>query len=93
MYQDIEATLHCILSVQEAVDTEEMPLLGRLFSPEILGRLPQAGHNRVRRTALGVIGEVSILAPLADCLLFGARVIQVRIRLGSQVNRRNQHRC
>jgi len=27
-----------------------------LFSPEILGRLPSAGHNRVRRTTLGLIG-------------------------------------
>lgn len=55
-WQEIEATLHCIMSVQEAMDLEKTPHLGRLFSPDILGRLPSAGHGRIRRTTLGVIG-------------------------------------
>jgi|ERR1700722_8634148 len=54
--QEIEATLHCVMSIQEAVPQEHNHHLARLFSPEILGRLPTAGHNRVRRTTLGIIG-------------------------------------
>ena len=59
--QEIEATLHCIMSVQDAMDLEKTPHLGRLFSPEILGRLPSTGHGRIRRTTLGVIGTFSFL--------------------------------
>ena len=36
---------------------EKAPHLDRLFSPEIFGRLPSSGRARVRRTALGVIGQ------------------------------------
>ena len=54
--QEIEATLHCIMSIQEALNLEKAPHLPRLFSPEIFGRLPSTGRTRVRRTALGVIG-------------------------------------
>jgi len=57
--QDIEASLHCIMSIQEAVDMENVAHLDRLFSPAILGRLPSTGRSRVRRTALGVIGGSS----------------------------------
>ncbi|PPR02897.1 hypothetical protein CVT24_002281, partial [Panaeolus cyanescens] len=57
-WQEIEATLHCIMSIQEAVDMEKANL-SRLFSPEILGRLPFTGRSRVRRTALGLIGAYS----------------------------------
>ena len=45
------------MSVQEAVDPEKSPQLARLFSSEILGRLPTTGYNRLRRTALGAIGQ------------------------------------
>ncbi|TFK33337.1 armadillo-type protein [Crucibulum laeve] len=55
-WQDIEATLHCVMSVQEALDLEKTLHLPRLFGPEILGRLPTTGHGRIRRTTLGVIG-------------------------------------
>ncbi|THV01907.1 ARM repeat-containing protein [Dendrothele bispora CBS 962.96] len=55
-WEDIEATLHCILSIQEALDYENTPHLHRLFSTEILGRLPTTGYNRVRRTTLSLIG-------------------------------------
>ncbi|KAF8962197.1 armadillo-type protein [Flammula alnicola] len=58
-WQDIEATLHCIMSIQEAIDMDSVQHLDRLFSPEILGRLPSTGRSRVRRTALGVIGTYS----------------------------------
>ena len=54
--QEIEATLHCIMSIQEALNLEKAPHLSRLFSPEIFGRLPSTGRTRVRRTALSVIG-------------------------------------
>ncbi|PPQ95113.1 hypothetical protein CVT25_011656 [Psilocybe cyanescens] len=58
-WQEVEATLHCIMSIQEAIDMEKATHLDRLFSPEILGRLPSTGRSRVRRTALGVIGSYS----------------------------------
>ncbi|KAJ3573233.1 hypothetical protein NP233_g2568 [Leucocoprinus birnbaumii] len=59
-WQDVEATLHCIMSIQEAIDlTDSTPHLPRLFGPEVLGRLPQDGQARVRRTMLGVIGAYS----------------------------------
>jgi hypothetical protein len=40
------------------MDLEKTLHLGRLFSPDILGRLPSTGHARIRRTTLGVIGEL-----------------------------------
>jgi hypothetical protein len=55
--QRVEATLHCVMCVQEAVPLENNSNLARLFGPEILGRLPTTGHDRVRRTTLGIIGE------------------------------------
>lgn len=54
--QEIEATLHCIVSVQEAIDMGQSLHLPRLFSAEILGRLPSTGHGRIRRTMLTLIG-------------------------------------
>ena len=48
--------MHCIMSIQEAINLENAHHLSRLFSPEIFGRLPSTGRARVRRTALGVIG-------------------------------------
>ena len=45
------------MSVQEAVPLEDNANLAEIFSPGILGRLPTTGHDRVRRTALGIIGE------------------------------------
>ncbi|KAI0087502.1 ARM repeat-containing protein [Irpex rosettiformis] len=55
-WEEIEATLHCIMSVQEGVPIEDNPHLVRLFGPEILGRLPTSGSTRVRRTAVLLIG-------------------------------------
>jgi hypothetical protein len=45
------------MSIQEAVPVEENENLTRLFGPEILGRLPTTGHDRVRLTAVGLIGS------------------------------------
>ena len=44
-------------SVQEAVELAPNPHLERVFGPEVIGRLPRSGHDRVRRTALGLIGK------------------------------------
>ncbi|KAI0937932.1 hypothetical protein AcW1_002387 [Taiwanofungus camphoratus] len=56
-WEEVEATLHCIMAVQEAVPLEDNPHLSRIFGPEILGCLPTAGNHRVRRTALSLIGS------------------------------------
>ncbi|KAF8632069.1 hypothetical protein AX15_002067 [Amanita polypyramis BW_CC] len=58
-WQDTEATLHCIMSIQEAMDMEKTPYLSRLFGPDILGRLPTTGRSRIRKTMLNVIGTYS----------------------------------
>ena len=54
--QEIEGTLHCVMAIQEAVPLEDNPHLRRLFGPDILGKLPTSGNDRVRRTALVLIG-------------------------------------
>ncbi|KAL1943353.1 hypothetical protein VTO73DRAFT_4428 [Trametes versicolor] len=56
-WEEIEGTLHCVMAVQEAVPIEDSPHLRQVFGPEILGRLPKAGDERVRRTALHLIGS------------------------------------
>jgi hypothetical protein len=60
------------MSIQEAIPVEDNRHLARLFSSEILDRLPKAGHERVRRTILGVIGglllsEIRIHVSLSQC--------------------------
>ncbi|KAJ4473110.1 armadillo-type protein [Lentinula aciculospora] len=55
-WEDIEATLHCISSVQEALDYEKTLQLELLFSPQTLSQLPTTGNIRIRRTMLGLIG-------------------------------------
>ena len=54
--QDVEATLHCIMAVQEAIPPEDNPHLRRLFGSEIFGKLPTRGNDRVRRTAVVLLG-------------------------------------
>ncbi|KAI0714221.1 ARM repeat-containing protein [Cerioporus squamosus] len=56
-WEEIEATLHCVMAVQEAVPVEDSPHLRQIFGPEILGQLPKTGDDRVRRTALHLIGS------------------------------------
>ncbi|EPT00042.1 hypothetical protein FOMPIDRAFT_1163505 [Fomitopsis schrenkii] len=56
-WEEIEGTLHCVMAVQEAVPVEDNAHLARIFGPEILGRLPVTGNDRVRRTALLLIGS------------------------------------
>lgn len=45
------------MAVQEGVPLEENANLARLFGPDILGRLPMTGNERVRRTAVILIGK------------------------------------
>jgi hypothetical protein len=54
--QEVEATLHCVMSIQEAVPLEPNKHLSLLFGSNILGRLPTSGSHRVQRTMLGLIG-------------------------------------
>ncbi len=54
--QEVEGTLNCIVAIQEAIPLEDNPHLARIFGPEILGRLPTSGCERVRRTAIILIG-------------------------------------
>ncbi|KAJ3726691.1 armadillo-type protein [Lentinula raphanica] len=54
-WEDIEATLHCISSVQEAADYAKVPRLEFIFSPQTLSQLPTTGNVRLRRTVLGLI--------------------------------------
>ena len=44
------------MSIQEAVPLEDNFHLVQIFGPEILGKLPTTGHDRVRHTALRTIG-------------------------------------
>ncbi|KAF8553854.1 ARM repeat-containing protein [Imleria badia] len=55
-WEEIEATLHCIMSVQEAVPLEDNQFIARLFGSNVLGRLPTTGQDRIRRTALSLTG-------------------------------------
>lgn len=56
------------MSVQEAVELMSNPHMERLFGPEILGRLPSTGHDRVRRTTLVLIGKSTPSRRQAFCL-------------------------
>lgn len=49
------------MAVHEGVPTEENPHLSRLFGADILGRLPTTGLERVRRTAVTLIGMLALL--------------------------------
>ncbi|KAF9237195.1 armadillo-type protein [Melanogaster broomeanus] len=55
-WEEIEATLHCIMSVQEAIPLEDNPFLARLFGSDVLGRLPTTEQDRIRRTTLALAG-------------------------------------
>lgn len=50
------------MAVQEAVPIEDSPHLRQVFGPEILSRLPKSGDERVRRTALHLIGSAFSLS-------------------------------
>ncbi|KAF8498083.1 ARM repeat-containing protein [Russula emetica] len=56
-WEEVEATLHCVMSIQEAVPLEPNKHLSLLFGSNILGRLPTSGSHRVQRTMLGLIGS------------------------------------
>lgn len=55
--KDIEATLHCLTSIQEGSPVEDNVDLKRIFSSETLGLLPKAGFIRLRRTTVVLIGN------------------------------------
>ncbi|KIK18577.1 hypothetical protein PISMIDRAFT_109109 [Pisolithus microcarpus 441] len=59
-WEEIEATLHCIMSVQEALPLEDNPLVSQLFGSEVLGYLPRVGQDRIRRTMLALPPEEEI---------------------------------
>ncbi|KAF9037788.1 ARM repeat-containing protein, partial [Hymenopellis radicata] len=54
-----ESTLHCIASIQEALDYDKTSHLSRLFNPEVIRRLPTTGRERIRTTALNLLGSYS----------------------------------
>ncbi|KAK0477030.1 armadillo-type protein [Armillaria novae-zelandiae] len=58
-WEEIESTLHCLSSLQEALDYDKSPDLTRLFNPEVISRLPSAGRSRVRLTTLNLLGTYS----------------------------------
>lgn len=57
LLKEIEATLHCLMSIQEASPIEDHVDLRRLFSTEVLGSFPKSGSSRVRRTTVVLIGS------------------------------------
>ncbi|KAI0033743.1 armadillo-type protein [Vararia minispora EC-137] len=72
-WEEVEATLHCIMSIQEALPVEPDDHLSRLFSQDILDALPTSGHPRVRRTMLVLIGSYAswfTTLPYGSPLLF-----------------------
>lgn len=81
------------MSVQEAVPLEDNPHLARIFGPDILGRLPTTGQDRVRRTALAIIGQFFDVSYLVYRVQLW--VMQARMRLGLLHNlpaRQDRHR-
>lgn len=58
-WEDIEGTLHCLVAISEAIPAEPNEYISKIFGPDILGRLPNTGHDRVRRTAVVLIGSFS----------------------------------
>ncbi|KAH7096895.1 ARM repeat-containing protein [Auriculariales sp. MPI-PUGE-AT-0066] len=70
-WEEAESALHCIAAIQEGVPLarEKIPILSRLFAPEVLGRLPSTGADRVRLTMLGCIGSYATWFPAQDSTL------------------------
>ncbi|KAA1477613.1 ARM repeat-containing protein [Dentipellis sp. KUC8613] len=81
-WEEVEATIHCTMSIQEAVPVETNSHLERLFSPEILGRLPTEKHTRLRRSTLGMIGSYAswfTVLPTPDLLLGVLRYVSAAL--------------
>ena len=51
------------MAIQEAIPIEPNVDLSRLFSSEILDRLPTSGSGRIRRTMVILVGEEPISLP------------------------------
>ncbi|CED84264.1 Nuclear transport receptor LGL2 (importin beta superfamily) [Phaffia rhodozyma] len=58
-WEEIEVSLHCLRCVQETVPVEEDQHLPRIFSQDLIGKLPMEGDHRVRATAIALIGDYS----------------------------------
>ncbi|GJJ09063.1 hypothetical protein Clacol_003285 [Clathrus columnatus] len=58
-WETIEATLHCIISIHEAVPPEPNTPLSRLFSATVFQKIASSGVERVKRTTLQLIGTYS----------------------------------
>lgn len=70
-YREVEATLHCVMLIQEAAPLESNQHLSLLllFGPEILGQLPISGGHRVQHTMLGLIGKFSFVVASSTLLI------------------------
>lgn len=63
------------MAIQEAVPVVDNAHLFRLFGQEVLGQLPVTGHDRVRLTAVGLLGwplSLHILSALFQLLPQGS---------------------
>ena len=58
--KEIEATLHCLMSIQEASPIEDSEDLRRFLSSDVLGMFPKTGSSRARRTTVVLIGNNTV---------------------------------
>lgn len=86
------------MSIQEAVPIDDSSHLTRLFSSEVLGLLPGIGHDRIRRTMLGLIGMFIIFQEtcfilIGDLLTVSptCSLMQERMLLGLRLKAPKQH--
>ncbi|KIY73852.1 ARM repeat-containing protein [Cylindrobasidium torrendii FP15055 ss-10] len=56
-WESAESTLHCISSIQEALNYETTIHLHRLFNPTLIQSLPSTGTPRLRLTVLNLLGS------------------------------------
>lgn len=66
------------MAIQEGVPLEENTHLARLFGSEVLGRLPTTGNERVRRTAVILIGK-SFLLPQSAIFTRKSRHVRIMV--------------
>ena len=71
-WHEVEAVLHALRCVREAVPTDEAEILPFVFSPEVLSRLPSEGQQRVRLTAVSLIGDYASWLHLHPAFVPGA---------------------
>jgi hypothetical protein len=71
-WHEVEAPLHALRCVREAVPTDEGEVLPFIFSSEFLGRLPSTGSQRVRLTAVSLVGDYASWLHLHPAFVPGA---------------------